>query len=198
MRYYKGIYARLSALVNLSLHADTALHPSACLPCLPRIFPAFFVSLFVLICGKVVLCILHSMFLVITLRMNFLLPPILTMARFPACQAGQLTGECCLWSWPFRSGKGSSTGGISRYQCSYQWSAMARTSTSILECWKRVDVDMVNIGVLPRDDPQKYTFLCEAFVASCLCRWSNFKMVVSYLYPCSSKKSTEDSPGFCL
>lgn len=144
MRYYKGIYARLSALVNLSLHADTALHPSACLPCLPCIFPAFFVSLFVLICGKVVLCILHSMFLVITHAHELFSDPHPHHGTVPSLRSpGQLTGECCLWSWPFRSGKGSSTGGISRYQCSYKWSAMARTSTSILGfAEKGVDVDM--------------------------------------------------------
>ena len=94
--------------------------------------------------------------------------------RVPSLRSpGQFTGECCLWSWPFRSGKGSSTGGISRYQCSYKWSAMARTSTSILGFASGVRELTCSPGVfLPRDDPGKiYVFMWS------LCSFMSLQMI---------------------
>ena len=150
-------------------------------------------------------CILCFQFVVITFcAWTFIRPPSSPMARFPACGHQVSLLESVAFdrdlSDQVRARVLEELAAINARINEARWPGQARASWGLLQGWESWHGEH-QVFFTKRWPAKNILCLCEAFVASCLCRWSNFKifkMVVSYLYPCSSKKSTEDSPGFCL
>lgn len=118
---------------------------------------------------------LHFAFYVFSnypMRMNFFQTPILTMARFPACSHQVSLLESVAFdrdlSDQVRARVLEELAAINARINEVRWPGQARASWGLLR--KGLTLTCSPGFFNQEMTREKYTFLCEAFVASCLCR----------------------------